>query len=129
MPSPTCRIPITVRSSRWLEPTESQALIPTSIAAGESVTLDDPIRVLIKASENPPTPGSLFFERDTISVTARMPWLNRELPHFEYSRTLSIQYPVELRGFKFLKTMAQGSTSRFAFEVSHQYYVWYPFTY
>ena len=121
MPSPTCRIPITVRPSRWLEPTESQALIPSTIGAGESVTLDDPIKVLIKACENPPSLANLFFERDVLCVTARMPWLDRELPHFEYSRTLSIQYPVELRGFDFLKTMAQGSTSRFAFEVSYQY--------
>ena len=120
MPSPSCRIPITVRPSRWLEPTESQALIPSSIGAGESVTLDDPIRVLIRASEVPPSPGSLFIEQDALSVTAQMPWLNRELPHFEYSRSLSIQYPVELRGYNFLKTMAQGSTSPFTFEVSHQ---------
>ena len=120
MPSPTCRIPITVRPSQWFEPTESQALIPSSIGAGESVTLDDPIRVLIRASDVPPSPGSLFIEQDTIFLTAQMPWLNRELPRFEYSRTLSIQYPVELRGFDFLKTMAQGSKSHFAFEVSHQ---------
>ena len=120
MPSPTCRIPITVRRSLWLEPTESQALIPSSIGAGESVTLDDPIKVLIRASDVPPSLGSLFIEQDTLSLAAQMPWLNRELPHFEYRRTLSIQYPVELRGFNVLKTMAQGSTSRFAFEVSHQ---------
>ena len=120
MPSPTCPIPITVRPSRWLEPTESEARIPSSIGVGESVTLDDPIRVLIRASEVPPSLGSLFIEEDNLSLTAKMPWLNRELSHFEYSRTLSIQYPVELRGFNFLKTMAQGSTSRFALEVSHQ---------
>jgi len=117
MPSPICRIPIAVRPSRWLVPTESRALIPSSIPAGESVTLDDPIRVLIRTSVDLPPPGSLFLQQDTLSVTAHMPWLNRELPHFEYSRHVSIQYPVELRQFDFLKTMAQGSTSRFAFKV------------
>jgi hypothetical protein len=120
MPSPTCRIPITVRPSLWLQPVsdaEGQALIPSPIGAGESMTLDDPIKVLIKPNRTPPLVGSLFLEQDTLLLSAHMPWLNREMPNFEYSRTVTIQYPVEFRGFNFLKTMAQGSTSRVAFEV------------
>ena len=120
MLSPTCRIPITVRPSLWLQPifdAEGQALIPSSIGAGESMTVDDPIKVLIKPNRTPPLVGSRFLEQDTLLLSAHMPWLNREMPNFEYSRTVTIQYPVELRGFNFLKTMARGSASRVAFEV------------
>ncbi len=96
MPSPTCPIPITVIRSEWFQPVagaQGQALIPSSIAAGGTATLDGAIKVLIRPNDTPPLPGITFVEHDTLSIKAEMPWLSRTLPHFEYSYPVDIQYP------------------------------------
>ena len=92
-------------------------MISSSITPSITITLEGSIKVLIRPSANIPSSGSQFFRRERLSVRATMPWLNRILPHFEYSRVLDIQYPVELRHFDFLPSLAQGSTSHFTFEV------------
>ncbi|KAL9045598.1 MAG: hypothetical protein Q9214_001384 [Letrouitia sp. 1 TL-2023] len=120
MPSPMCRIPIYVTPSKFLLPTigsDSCALIPSSIAPGTEVTLADSIKVLIRQSENPPSMGTQYFKQDQVLVKAIMPWLNRDLPFFEFSRSVDIQYPIELRNLDFLPAMAPGSTSRSTYEV------------
>ena len=127
MPSPTCRIPITLNPSTWFRPitgAEAQAFIPPSIGAGEVVTLENSIKVLIRSKDVPPLPDTHFFEQDVLSVSARMPWLNRTLPNFEYSCFIDIQYPVVLRGVDILASLAQGSTSRFTFQVSFTVSSW-----
>lgn len=121
MPSPTRRIPITVVASDWFESVSDasrQAFIPSSIAAGETVTLEDAVKVRIRPNRVPPLPGTRFLEQDSLSIQAEMPWLKRALPHFNYSRPIVIQYPAELREYSYLPSLAQGSTSRFTFEVS-----------
>ncbi|KAL9612033.1 MAG: hypothetical protein Q9167_003359 [Letrouitia subvulpina] len=120
MPSPMCRIPIYVNPSKFILPTtgsDNCALIPSSIAPGTEVTLADSIKVLIRQSENPPAIGTQYFKQDQVSVKASMPWLNRDLPFFEFSRSVDIQYPIELRNLDFLSAMAPGSTSRSTYEV------------
>ena len=120
MPSPKCRIPVSVVPSDWFLPIsgdEGHTMISSSITPGITTTLEGYIKVLIRRSAVLPPLGSQFFRRERLSVRATMPWLNRNLPHFEYSRVLDIQYPVELRRFDFLPSLAQGSTSQFTFEV------------
>ena len=120
MPSPTCRIPIILNSSTWFEPVDgaqAQAFIPSSIGPGEVVTLEDSLKVFIRQNESPPAPGSQFLEQDVLSVSAYMPWLNRALPNFEHSCFVDIQYPVGIRSFDYLRSLAQGSDSCFTFEV------------
>ena len=92
-------------------------MISSSITPGITVTLEGSMKVLIRPSADLPLSGSQFFRRERLSIRATMPWLNRNLPHFEFSRVLDIQYPVELRHFDFLSSVAQGSTSQFSFEV------------
>ena len=121
MPSPTCHTPITLNPSAWFRPVsgaEAQAFVPPSIEAGEVVTLENDIKFLIRSNDVPPPPGTSFFAQDVLSVSARMPWLNRTLPNFEHSRLVNIQYPVVLRRVDILASLAQGSTSRFTFKVS-----------
>ena len=120
MPSPRIRIPITLNPSTWFLPVEgaeSQAFLPPSIEVGEVATLSEELKVFIKTNEMPPSPGSQFFEQDTLSISAHMPWLNRTLPSFEYSKLIHIQYPIALQGFDFLKSLAQDSESHFDYEV------------
>ena len=85
---------------------------------GHSKTLETYIKVLIRPFNGPQSPGQQFFRRETLSIQATMPWLNRTLPHFEYSRRVDIQFPIELRSFHILPAMAQGSVNHFSFEVS-----------
>lgn len=123
MPSPTCRIPLSVIATDWLVPLTdyaSHAFIPPSINVGLTVTVEGSIKVLIRRKESPPEPGEIFSREEVLSIKATMPWLDRELPHFEFSRTFVIQYPIELREFTYLPTLAQGSNSSFAWEV------WFP---
>ena len=120
MPSPKRRIPISAIASEWFLPVESEesyTLTPSSIVPGVAVVLEGCIKVLIRQSDDLQPSGKQFFRRERLSVQATMPWLNRTLPYFEYSRDIDIQYPVELRSFDFLSSMAQGSVNRFSFEV------------
>lgn len=123
MPSPTCRIPLSVIATDWLVPlTEdaSYAFIPPSINVGLTATVEGSIKILIRRKGSLPGPGEIFSREEVLSIKATMPWLDRELPHFEFRRTFVIQYPIELREFTYLATLAQGSTSSFAWEV------WFP---
>lgn len=123
MPSPTCPIPLSVVATDWLVPLigdAGHAFIPPSINVGLTATVEGSIKALIRRKDCPPEPGQIFSREEVLSITATMPWLDRELPHFEFRRTVVIQYPIELRQFKHLTTLAQGSKNRFAWEV------WYP---
>lgn len=120
MPSPTCHIPLSVVATDWLVPLPGDAghaFIPPSINVGSTATVEGSIKVLIRRKESPPEPGEIFSREEVLSIKATMPWLDRELPHFVFRRTFVLQYPVELRQFKYLTTLAQGSQSSFAWEV------------
>ena len=120
MPSPTCRIPITIVPSKWFSPVpgeEGHTLISNSIPSGTTVTLEGSIKVLIQQCDNPPSPGERFSAQDTLTVEATMPWLNRKLDGFAFGKTVEIQYPVELQNIQFLSTLAQGSRSNVTWQV------------
>ena len=120
MPSPKALIPISVASSKDLVPVagdEGMAFIPGLIEPGITVTLDETIKVLIPLVDEVQPPGSRFFRTTEVALQASMPWLNRVLPFFEFSQTVNIQYPVELRNFTYLPTMALGSRNRYSYEV------------
>lgn len=72
--------------------------------------------MLIRRAE-PPACGSVFFQQDVLSIIATMPWLDRSLPHFSFSKAVDIQYPCELRNIETLASLAQGSRSKIAWEV------------
>ena len=96
---------------------EGRTYISRSIPAGVSVTLDGSMKVLIRQVNDPPPPGKQFLERDTLTVQATMPWLNRKLEGFTFNKAIDIEYPVELQKIKFLPTLAQGSRSNVTWEV------------
>ena len=112
---------MSVIGSEWFLPIpgdECRAVIPTSIMPGVAKTLETYIKVLIRPFNGPQLPGQQFFRREPLSIQGTMPWLNRTLPHFEYSRHVDIQFPIELRDFHILPAMAQGSVNHFSYEVS-----------
>ena len=120
MPSPKTPIPIFVASSEDLVPVardEGTAFIPGLIEPGIAVTLDATIKVLIPLVNEPQPPGSQYFRNTNVAVRAEMTWLNRPLPYFNFSHSIDIQYPVELRNFAFLPSMAPGSRNRYSYEV------------
>ena len=120
MPSPTCPIPISVVASDWFVPVtnnDGYAFIPSSIETGTTVTLEGSLKALIRKNESHRLSGTLFSEKDVLSIKATMPWLNRELPNFDFHRSVNIQYPIELRNFHHLASLAQGSRSNLTWEV------------
>ncbi len=120
MPSPKSSVPISVASSTdfiHVAGNEGIAFIPGSVEPGTTVTLDGMIKLLIPPVEEAQPPGSRLSWTGRVVLQASMPWLNRTLPFFTFSETITVQYPVELRNFTYLQTMALGSTSRFSYEV------------
>ncbi|KAI9711435.1 MAG: hypothetical protein M1812_007180 [Candelaria pacifica] len=120
MPSPKCHIPISVIASKWFLPVsgeESHTVIPNPIAPGVTVTLEGFIKLLISRSDDLQPSGRQLLIRDRLSVRATMPWLNRDLPYFEWSHEVEIQYPATLQLFDVLPSLAQGSISQFNFDV------------
>ena len=120
MPSPTRPITVTAVESDWFKPVlgyEGTTYLPVSIPAGHSMTVEGSIKVLIRPNEANPLPGVQFFRQEDIVINAEMPWLKRPLPHFEYAKTVDLQYPCELRNFSNLATLAQGTTGKVTCEV------------
>ncbi|GAW12934.1 hypothetical protein ANO14919_023070 [Xylariales sp. No.14919] len=121
MPSPTRPIQLSMVESDWFKPVfgrEGWAFLP-SVREGSSVTIDGPIKVRIREQEEYEIPeiGALFICREVIHLNAVMPWLEREIPNFEFNKVVEIRYPCELRNFQALATVAQGSQSKLSFEV------------
>lgn len=83
-----------------------------------TVTLEGAIKVLIQSCDESPPLGMSFLTKEDIRVMAVMPWLNRTLPHFEFSKNIEIQYPIELRKVEFLPNLARGSQSSMTWEAS-----------
>ena len=120
MPSPKCPIPISSLTSKGLRRVSGQdgiAFIQDPIAPGATATLQTCLKVLIPTTRSTPATDKEFITQDKLELVAVMPWLNRKMPHFNFSRTIEIQHPVHLRNFRYLPTLAQGSTSRFSYEV------------
>jgi hypothetical protein len=124
MPSPTCPIPLTVVGSEWIEPLEveeGRMYLSRSIPIGESVTLDGVIRAKICRIDRPPKDGKGLLVKHAISLRATMPWLNRELPLFSFKKTIDIQYPLEISGFKILPTLAPSSKNKLTVKVGRYF--------
>lgn len=121
MPSPTCPIPVSVVNSEWFERVPASeggvAFLPTSIPAGESATLSGSIKVRIRSNDRPPVNGVRFTATDRLAVRAVMPWLNRILPSFEYTKDVEIAYPCSLGGFRHLGTLPRASSTNIHYEV------------
>lgn len=126
MPSPTCRIPVTImEDSEWFERLPGAqggvTYLPTNIPAGESASTEGSIKVRIKyrdkAGVGPPAYGHRFTAKDTIRLRADMPWLDRQMPHFEFCKEIQIGYPCGLSDFEYLDTIGQGATSKINYKV------------
>ncbi|MCJ1281434.1 hypothetical protein MMC26_000753, partial [Xylographa opegraphella] len=48
---------------------------------------------------------------------AVMPWLNRVLPDFGFSKPIAIQFPIELRNIDYLPSLARGIRSNLGWEI------------
>lgn len=54
---------------------------------------------------------------EDVSLQATMPWLDRQLTNFDIRKTISVQYPVELRECKGLASVAQGTKTEMSWQV------------
>ncbi|KAI1743032.1 hypothetical protein F4680DRAFT_410839 [Xylaria scruposa] len=121
MPSPTRPIQLSLVESDWfklIDGLDGRTFLP-SIGEGSSVTIDGPIKVLIREREEHEIPetGVLFIRHEAIHLNAVMPWIEREISNFDFNKVIEIKYPCELRNFQALATVAQGSQSKLSFEV------------
>lgn len=126
MPSPTCRIPVTLNGdTEWFAvvPPEQggQAFLPTSIPSGESASMEGGIKVRIKERLDRATTStalrSPFSATDRLSIRADMPWLDRRMPSFDLTKEVTISYPCCFGGFRHLSTISQGVASMVQYEV------------
>lgn len=120
MPSPKCRILISLIALKWFVPVSGEgglAFIESSITPGTTMTLKSSLKVLIRQYKDLQPQGTHFLRSENLAIKATMQWLNRTLPCLGYTRTIDLQNPIELRHFNHLSTTAQGSRSRFSYEI------------
>lgn len=58
-----------------------------------------------------PEIGARFLAKDTLQVRVDMPWLDRRMPCFDFTKEIVISYPCHLTDFDHLGTIAQGAVS------------------
>lgn len=121
MPSPRRPIQLDIIKSDWFKPIDGDfgCTVLPSIREGSSVTIDRSIKVRIRDQEEYEIPhtGAIFLQRDTVHLLATMPWMEREIPKFNFNKRIQIRYPCELRNIKALATVAQASLSKLSFDV------------
>jgi hypothetical protein len=124
MPSPGCPISITVLPSKWIEPLEDEEggiFLSQSIPIGESVTLDGEFKAWIKTPETSVKVGTPFREEEAVRLKATMPWIDQKLDHFDFQKSILIEYPLELAELNVLKSLVPSSKNKFAVGVSNFY--------
>jgi len=122
MPTPSqTMIPVTIQTTEWIKfsgTQESIIYLPRNIPAGHSATLPGRIKAFIKNRESSQQFEPPFCTTDTVSLTAIMPGLDMELPGFaSEKKTIQISYPLELKLENNLRTVSQGSSSMFSWNV------------
>ena len=103
-----------MQPSAWLTPVPGRdtVYLPFGISPGGTRKITHEIWASIKSpSAQPDT--TAFEEVSTIKLQAIIPDLDRRIPHFEFSREISIQYPVKFvtDEFKWMDTISQGSST------------------
>jgi hypothetical protein len=130
MPSPTCHIPITLaHDTEWFEKLPAgeggEDFLPISIPPGGSALSSGYIKVRVKdrtlRGGKQIRPGERFSAKDTLRIQANMPWLDRLMPDFDFSRDVEIGYPCTFGDFNSLRTVAQGAMSLVELEVLTQF--------
>ena len=121
MPSPSCRIPCRIISSDVLLPLANDdglAYLPTSIPAVHSTTSEESARALLATPTINPRSRAPYFATQDVALRAIMPWLDRELDNFGISKSITIQYPLDLREAKGLVSVAHRTTTEVSWQVS-----------
>jgi hypothetical protein len=119
LPSPTRNTRIEVDASDCLHSItgkDGSALVP-SIPAGFTITLPGSIKALIREPDIPLFGGEVYRKATKISLKATMPGLNRRLDHFNYQKSIKIQYPLELQHIDYLQSVAQGSENKISMRI------------
>ncbi|KAL8673302.1 MAG: hypothetical protein Q9168_002264 [Polycauliona sp. 1 TL-2023] len=115
MPTPKrTLIPVTMQPSTGLTPLRGKETVylPLDMPVGDTNQIADEIWVEIKSNSTQPD-STAFKASSTIRLQAIVPDLNRKLPQFEASQTITIQYPVKFvtDEFKWMDTIPQGSST------------------
>jgi len=121
MPSPNCRIPCTFEEADMLIPVdneEGQAYLPTSVPAGHSATSEDSAKILISTPDIDPRSHQPYTVTENIALRATVPWLDSQLSNFDVKKSVTIQYPLEVRNGKGLESVANGTTTEVSWQVS-----------
>lgn len=130
MPTPKdTLIPVTMQPSTWIKPLPGKDTVymPFDIPTGGTKRIANEIWAKIKSPSTQPD-GTAFKATSTVKLQAIVPDLNRKLPHFEPSQTISIQYPVRfvIDEFKWMDTISQGSSTslQWAVRISKSMMLW-----
>lgn len=121
MPSPSCQIPSTIIPSDILLPAandDGRAYLPTSIPAGHSATSEDSARVLLATRTISSRSRAPYIATEDVALRATMPWLDRQLTNFDLRKSITIQYPLDLREAKGLASVAPSTKTEISWQVS-----------
>jgi hypothetical protein len=103
MPSPATPIKCEVKACDLVESSraqDGQVLLPLSIPPGNIRYTEDGLRChlampLVTSKSIPP-----FAAEQVVNLQATMPWIKQPLQRFGFSRTIVVQFPIELHGIK-----------------------------
>jgi len=113
MPTPKkTLIPLRMQPSSWLTPVPGKDVVylPFDIPPGGMKTINNEIWARISPPRDPPN-STAFTAVSAIKLQSVVPDIDRKLPYFEYSESITLQYPVKLVSdeVRWMDTIPQGS--------------------
>ncbi|KAK3381208.1 hypothetical protein B0H63DRAFT_560930 [Podospora didyma] len=120
MPSPRgTGLQILIRASKWLDPVMVPLEVPTEIQPGTSVAVPGVLRALIKNETIAREKGTLLHAKETVTLRAFSPRLQRDIPEFAGGCEVLYQYPLFMTAPKYLDCVAKGDTVKFFWTVQN----------
>ncbi|KAK0615131.1 hypothetical protein B0T17DRAFT_657375 [Bombardia bombarda] len=118
MPGPS-KLQVLVRGTKWLDPVLLPVDLPSGILPGQTVQVPGSLKAFIRNESTMREAGTLLRARDTVSLRAFSPRLQRDVPEFEGGVAVVYQYPLTMTMPKYLDCVAKGDIVRFSWQVEN----------
>lgn len=113
MPTPE-KVPIClrIRENEWIKPSKPYIIIPAGIKERKRINFFDPISFQLRHVDPHLIQEEALIKEVSLEIEAFLPGTDLEFPLAKIQQTLKVQYPVRLKYFRVIRSLAPGEKGR-----------------